>query len=455
MTPSRKAGEPPRLKIVALTVENIKRISAVHIEPQGSLVQITGKNGAGKSTVLDSIWWALQGKGVVQAEPIRKGADGGMIRIDFGSLIVTRFFRREEDGEYTTSLSVEGADGSIYSSPQRMLDGFLGSLSFDPLGFMAKDGKGKLAELRRIVNLDVDVDELDRLNAGDYTRRTQINRTVNHAKEKVATFANDLRGLGVTPTDHLPTPIDTSKFLAEMEQASATNAAIERERIRREGRRLESANMVERSMRLVDEAAALEKRAAELREESARMKGASALIDKELNEAPALDKAVDVAELRAKIEAANKENARVQTIRVAMVNHSSAIRDLKDAEAEAEAITAAMDKRSAEKAAAIGAAKMPVEGLAFGDGDVLWRGIPLDQASTGEQIRVSLAVGMAMNPGLRVILIRQGSLLDDDGIEIVRSWAEENDFQVWMERVDSSGKIGIVMEDGAAKLAIA
>jgi hypothetical protein len=96
---------------------------------------------------------------------------------------------------------------------------------------------------------------------------------------------------------------------------------------------------------------------------------------------------------------------------------------------------------------------MPVEGLAFGDGDVLWRGIPLDQASTAEQIRVSLAVGMAMNPGLRVILIRQGSLLDDASVEIVRSWAEENDFQVWMERVDTSGKIGIVMEAGRARVA--
>jgi energy-coupling factor transporter ATP-binding protein EcfA2 len=424
MTPS-KTPNPGRLRIVSLTAENIKRIEAVHIEPDGSLVQITGANGSGKSSVLDSIWWALQGKGVVQSQPIRKGQDAGMIRIDFGSLIVTRHFRREEDGEYTTSLSVENDEGAIYSSPQKMLDGFLGSLSFDPLAFMEKDGKGKLAELRRIVNLDVDIDELDRLNRGDFERRTQVNRTVRHLQEKVAANVRELKDMGALDRSDNLAAVDTAGLLAEMEQASATNAAIERERIRREGRALEASNMLDRAV----------------------------AIQEELAKAPALDTPVDVATLRAQVEKANAENARRQTIRATFKRHDDAAEELKSAENEAAFITENMDRRTAEKTRAIAAAKMPVEGLAFGDGDVLWRGIPLDQASTAEQIRVSLAVGMAMNPGLRVILIRQGSLLDDASVEIVRSWAEENDFQVWMERVDTSGKIGIVMEAGRARVA--
>lgn len=448
MTPSKAAG-PGRLRIVSLTAENIKRIKAVHIEPQGSLVQVTGKNGSGKSSVLDSIWWALQGKGVVQAQPIRKGAEGGMIRIDFGSLIVTRHFQREEGGEYTTSLAVEGADGSVYSSPQRMLDGFLGSLSFDPLGFMEKDGKGKLAELRRIVNLDVDIDEIDRLNRGDYERRTAVNRVVHRLTENVATYANDLRGLGAGPVDM----VDAAPLLYDMEQAANRNAAIERERVRREGKRLEASNMVDRAKRLVDEAEAMRKRAAELDGEAERMATDARKIAEELAGLPDVEAPIDVAVLRAKVNEANAENDRRRTRIEAKRRHDEAVAELKKVEAEAAALTESMEKRTAEKTAAIEAAKMPVEGLAFGDGDVLWRGIPLDQASTGEQIRVSLAVGMAMNPGLRVILIRQGSLLDDDAVEIVRQWAEENDFQVWMERVDSSGKIGIVMEDGEARVA--
>lgn len=448
MTP-KKAPDPAHLKIVSLTAENIKRIVAVHIEPQGSLVQVTGANGSGKSSVLDSIWWALQGKGVVQSQPIRKGQDGGMIRIDFGSLIVTRHFRREDGGDYTTSLSVENDEGAIYSSPQKMLDGFLGSLSFDPLGFMEKDGKGKLAELRRIVKLDIDLDEVDRLNRGDYERRAQVNRTVRNLTENVASYAADLRNLGSGPTEL----VDTSPLLAEMESASTTNAAIERERIRREGRRVESTNFIERSIRLAEEAAAMRKRADELDAESDHMKRVAGLIDEELKNAAPLDPAVDVAAVRAKIDEANAENERRRLRAVAKRRHDEGVELLKKAEEESQSLTDAMDKRNADKAAAIAAAKMPVEGLAFGDGDVLWNGIPLDQASTAEQIRTSLAVGMAMNPGLRVILIRQGSLLDDVSVEIVRKWAEENDFQVWMERVDTSGKVGIIMENGEARVA--
>ena len=38
------------MKIVRLTAENIKRLVAVEITPDGNVVQITGKNGAGKTS---------------------------------------------------------------------------------------------------------------------------------------------------------------------------------------------------------------------------------------------------------------------------------------------------------------------------------------------------------------------------------------------------------------------
>jgi hypothetical protein len=47
-----------------------------------------------------------------------------------------------------------------------------------------------------------------------------------------------------------------------------------------------------------------------------------------------------------------------------------------------------------------------------------------------------------------VLCIRHGEALDEDGLKILAELAEENDFQIWMARVDSSGKVGIVLEDG-------
>ena len=76
------------MKILKLTCENFKKLRAVEITPKGELVEICGKNGAGKSSVLDSIWWALEGTKHIQAMPIRKGADKARIRLDLGEMVV-------------------------------------------------------------------------------------------------------------------------------------------------------------------------------------------------------------------------------------------------------------------------------------------------------------------------------------------------------------------------------
>ena len=76
---------------------------------------------------------------------------------------------------------------------------------------------------------------------------------------------------------------------------------------------------------------------------------------------------------------------------------------------------------------------------------------PLDQLGEAEQIRISTAIAMATNPKLRVIRIMHGEALDEDSLAVIAKMAEENDFQVWMAKVDSTGKVGIFLEDGQIK----
>ena len=53
-----------------------------------------------------------------------------------------------------------------------------------------------------------------------------------------------------------------------------------------------------------------------------------------------------------------------------------------------------------------------------------------------------------MNPELRVILIRNGSLLDEDNLSLITSMAKESDYQVWIERVGKDKHHQIIIEDG-------
>lgn len=62
------------MQIVELLVERLKRIKAVQIIPKGPVVQITGRNAQGKSSVLDAIEYALGGKGCQPQRPVRDGA---------------------------------------------------------------------------------------------------------------------------------------------------------------------------------------------------------------------------------------------------------------------------------------------------------------------------------------------------------------------------------------------
>lgn len=435
----KSAAERPPLRVVSLTVENLKRIKAVHIVPVDDLIQLTGKNGAGKSTVLDSIWWALKGKAVVDLEPIRQGEERATIRLDLGALIVTRVFRRDEVGEITTSLKVESAEGALFPSPQKLLDDLLGSLTFDPLGFMEKDEKGKLSDLRKLVNLEVDIDLLDGQNAADYSNRTELNRRAKELAGKVGA----LRGQLVDVPLEL---VDTSPLFRRMADASAINSAIENERRARADVDKVVADKREKAQQRRDRAAQLVLEAQALEEEATAL----AL---EVTERPELEALVDTSALLEEVQNAEAENTKRKAAKDARDRFTAAEKEHQTEVERADALTQRIAARNEQKGAAIAAAKMPVEGLGFGEGIVTFRGLPLSQASTGEQWSVSLAIAGAMNPTLRVILIRQGALMDSDRIRQTAEWAQANDYQVWMERVEESGKIGIVMEDGEARVA--
>ena len=95
-------------------------------------------------------------------------------------------------------------------------------------------------------------------------------------------------------------------------------------------------------------------------------------------------------------------------------------------------------------------AKFPIDGLSFSSEGVLYNGVPYEQCAQSEQLRVSVAMGLAMNPTLRVLLIRDGSLLDQSNRKLVAEMAAEADppAQVWMECVGKGEDSTVIIEDG-------
>jgi DNA repair exonuclease SbcCD ATPase subunit len=422
------------VKILKFTAENIKKLRVVEITPAGNVIEITGPNGAGKSSVLDAIYYALGGSREIPSQPIRKGAMKGHVTLELGEITVTRKFTQGGGG----SLIVEAKDGSRFSSPQKMLDELLGKLTFDPLAFTRMDAKSQLEQLRGMVQLDIDIDQLDRENAADFEKRTEITRQLRQleAQANAITFDED------TPDE----PIDESSLLADMESAANHNGAIEREKNR--------ARAIEDSIEALKEhAQALRRQAESLRKQAAECDASADEDGVKINDAETTSRSitfadpVDVAELREMIQGARAINEHVTRKRA----KATLLELVAGAKANQEKLTRAMDRRLEQKQEAISNAKMPITGLSFGQGEVLYRGFPFNQASGAEQLRISTAVAMAANPKLRVLRIQDGSLLDEHSMKLLGELADANDYQVWIERVDSSGKVGIVMEDGEVK----
>ncbi len=420
------------MKILKLTAENVKKLRAVEITPTGELVEITGRNGQGKTSVLDAIWWALAGTKHIQAVPIRKGADKARIRLDLGELIVER--RITEKG---SALTVENAEGALYKSPQSMLDALLGALAFDPLAFVTQEPRKQFETLRGIVQLDVDLDQLDGLNRGDYDKRTEINREAKALRAQAD---------ALTVPDGLPAaPLDTAALKDQMAAAAKTNAEIEQRR----GRREQAARDITRDRQIASDeraaAARLRREADEKDRVAAELDAATDAMQQKLDEAPPLPSPVDADALRIELDGAEATNRQIER----RDRKAKLLADVVALDAKAKELTETMEAREAAKTAAIAKAAMPVPGLGFGAGIVTYDGLPFDQAETSAQIRVGVAIAMAMNPKLRVIRIKEGSFLDEQNIAMVAEMAREHDYQVWIERVDTSGKVGVVIEDGA------
>lgn len=425
------------MKIVSLIAENVKKLVAVQIQPDGNLVQITGKNGQGKTSVLDAIWWALAGTANVQSAPIRRGATEARIALDLGEIKVTRTFK-EKDGSHTTSIVVETAEGARFPSPQKVLDSLFGELTFDPLAFARMKPKEQFDALRRFVP-DVDFDGIDAANKADFDKRTGINREA----QQLTAAAERIVLPPVVPT----APVDEAAMIAELEAAGQAN--LERER--REQRRQEASA---EALRLRNSVGAHEERIAQLQAEieAQRVYIAGALhraseLEEKLTAAEPLPEPIDTQKIREAIAAARDMNAVFQRAQ----ERRSLLERAQAAKAEADRLTAAMTERSNAKQAAIAAASLPVPGLGFGNGEILLAGVPFEQASDAEKLRASVAIAMASNPKLRVIRIRDGSLLDEDAMRLLGEMADTADMQIWVERVDSSGKVGFVLEDGHVK----
>ena len=416
------------LKIVGLVSENVKRITAISLKFDGTLQVIGGDNGQGKTSILDAIWLTIGGRQasseVNAPSPIRDGETEAFATVDLGELLATRRWWYDVNGKVKTEVKVTTPDGAAYKSPQAILDQFTSMLGIDPVMFAQLDAKKQTAVLLDLVKLGIDPVALDLQYADVFAKRTAENAKAKEFTERLKGYPQPPEGL---PAQHV-----SSK---EVFDALEAGKAVHNERRR-----------AELAVKHAQEQLALSQQALQEAQRRVGEDQAAALAAVEtlgVHQETALP---DIGKLTAAMHNVDTLNMQIKSEN----DRQAGVKALEAVKASADNMTATLDKIKAAKADGLARAVWPIDGLSFGEGGLTFNGQPFSQVASFEMIEISLAMGAAMNPNLRTVFIRDGSLLDGKSMQRVAEWAAAKNFQVIVERVGNHDAGAIIMQDGAA-----
>ena len=156
------------IKINQLEIENVKRIKAVKLEPsENGLTIIGGKNNQGKTSVLDSIAWALGGD---RFRPSRANREGSVIppylRVTLSNGLIV-----ERKGD-SSSLKVIDPNGN--KGGQQLLNEFVEQLAINLPRFMEQTAKEKANTLLKIIGVGDELYALETKEQQLYNQRHTI-----------------------------------------------------------------------------------------------------------------------------------------------------------------------------------------------------------------------------------------------------------------------------------------
>lgn len=404
------------------TVTDYKGVRNIELSPTGRLVVIAGGNGAGKSSFIDAITELFDPKGTkLTPKPIRDGATEARAEyVDTDlDLRISRVWKK--DGTAGT-LTVEALDGAKYSSPAKIVADLLGGAIFDPVAFLNLDERKQRDALLEKVDLPFDLDALAREKAGAEERRLIAGREVKRLEGALSQMPKPAPG---TPDEE----VSAQAILDEIEAAQDINRRSETTRAAYSA----ATSLVIDYDRQIED---LKRK----REDAVERKNT---LWHQLNGLPP---AVDVEPLREKLSAVDDTNRAVRAARQYLeVSGQLQVADAEHADAQAQ-----LDNIAERKAAGLASATFPVDGLSVDDDGVTFNGIPFSQINSAMRRRIAFAIATAGDPKLKLVIVKDGDLLDADSLQAIAEVADERGYTVLVERDrDESRRIGFTVRDGA------
>ncbi|MFR8171492.1 MAG: AAA family ATPase [Marvinbryantia sp.] len=407
------------LKINQLEIENVKRIKAVKVEPaQDGLTIIGGNNRQGKTSVLDSITWALGGDRYRPSCAQREGSViPPYIRITMNNGLVVERKGKNSDLKVT--------DPSGKKAGQQLLNEFIEQLALDLPKFMNSSGKEKAETLLRLIGIGDQVAALEKKEAELYSDRQAVGRIADqkkkYAREQV--FYPDAPRELVSPTE----------LIRRQQEILARNGENQRKRNALQQMQAQSEEMDSRIAGMEEQ---LRKMRAEREKIAADIETARKTAEELQDES--------TAELEADLANVEEINRKVR----ANLDKDKAEEDARDYERQYNQLTGQITKVREEKAALLDHAELPLPGLSVAEGELIYKGQKWDNMSGADQLKVSTAIVRKLNPECGFVLMDKLEQMDPVTLEEFGEWLTKEGLQVIATRVSTGDECSVIISDG-------
>ena len=377
------------IKINELQLENVKRIKAVKLEPaQNGLTVIGGKNGQGKTSVIDSIAWALGGDKYRPSQPQRDGSViPPILHIELSNGLIV-----ERKGK-NSALKVIDPNGN--KGGQQLLNEFIEQFALDLPKFMQGTSKEKAEILLQVIGVGEQLYEIENREKQLYNERTAIGRIADQKKK----FAEEIVDYPEAPKEL----ISISELILKQQEILAKNGENQRKR---------------------EKAQSLLKRSEELKAQITNLQSQLDVVLSDLN----------IEQINIKVRA--------------NMDKDKAEEEAKEYKDKYDELTTAISNVRKEKTNLLKNANLPLDGLSVEDGELTYKGFKWDNMSGAEQMKVSTAIVRKLNPDCGFVLLDKLEQMDTDTLKEFGEWLEKEGLQAIATRVSTGEECSIIIEDG-------
>lgn len=402
-----------------LEIENVKRIKAVKVEPSPTgLTVIGGNNNQGKTSVLDSIAWALGGN---RFKPSKAAREGSVVPPSL-KITMSNGLIVERKGK-NSSLKVIDPNGN--KGGQQLLDSFVEELAINLPKFMDSTAKEKADILLQIIGVGPQLAELEIKEKQLYDQRHAIG-VIADQKEK---FAKEQTHYPDAPKEL----VSIADLIAEQQEVLGKNGENARKR--------QNAQQIK---------AAYEGKLAEVNRLSEQLKAAQAELETLENDLQiATDLTIDLIDESTEEIESNIANIEQINLKVrANLDKEKAEEEARVQREEYNRLSSEIEVVRKDKRDLLTNADLPLEGLSVNDGKLLYLGQEWDNMSGSQQLMVATAIVRKLKPDCGFVLIDKLEQMDQITLDQFGKWLEDEGLQAIATRVSTGDECSIIIEDG-------